>query len=111
MIKTGSKVKMKTNDLHEMNPDFYPDISIVGIVLSIDDDSYYNFYVDWGKNSGVMSHPRLLGGDTGDYAWFCNEDEIVEVENEKILGTCYLCGKDAGSVCFICNDCALQYKF
>lgn len=64
----GDKVRMKENVAHIALPEFYPDCTVIGEVVTTVDTKMV--LVNWGKNSGT----------SGNHTWLVEESFIVKVE-------------------------------
>ena len=64
-IEAKDTVRMKSNQLHKLNPDFYPPKSIVGKVIKV---NKCDCLVEWPKNS-----------TSGDDRWFAMKDDLEVV--------------------------------
>lgn len=64
-IEAEDTVRMKSNQLHKHNPDFYPPKSIVGKVIKV---NKCDCLVEWPKNS-----------TSGDDRWFTIKDDLEVV--------------------------------
>lgn len=65
MFKVGQKVRFIDADAHERNPEFYPPVGNIGIVMRTGPDDMV--LVDWGIDSGVWDRK-----DGGCYWWTPN---------------------------------------
>lgn len=64
----GSKVRMKENVARIALPEFYPDCTIIGEVVTTVDTKMV--LVNWGKDSGT----------SGNHTWLVEKSFIVKVE-------------------------------
>lgn len=78
--KVGDKVKF-THKLskHEECPWYYPKVGWIGEVVGASAGNV-NCLIKWGENSGVSAGPH------NDYSWYCENEclELVEEEKEKM---------------------------
>lgn len=65
MFKIGQKVRFIDAEAHKWNPNLYPPVGSIGIVMEVDPDDMA--LVDWGIDSGVWG--RISGGY---YWWVAN---------------------------------------
>lgn len=64
----GDKVHMKDNVAHTVLPEYYPDCTVIGeVVTTVDAEMVL---VNWGKDSGT----------SGNHTWLVEESFIVKVE-------------------------------
>lgn len=64
----GDKVRMKDNVAHYALPEFYPDCTVIGEVVTTGDTKMV--LVNWGENSGT----------SGNHTWLVEKSFIVKVE-------------------------------
>lgn len=64
----SDKVRMKENVAHIVLPEFYPDCTVIGEVVTVVDTKM--ILVCWGEDSGT----------SGNHTWLVEESFVVKVE-------------------------------
>lgn len=64
----GDKVRMKDNVAHIVSPEFYPDCTVIGEVVTTVDKKMV--LVNWGEDSGT----------SGNYTWLVEKSRVAKVE-------------------------------